>query len=81
MPVTVNYTLEGQSQTWIRSRLITRVAVAAELPGGGVLRAVERRNVPGKARVEVEHHPFFSVSQTRVLLKALKEPPGGSRSR
>jgi len=69
VPVTVNYTLEGGNLD--RSRLITRVAVAAKLPGGRVLRAVERRNVPGKARVEVEHHPFFSVSQTRVLLKAL----------
>ena len=73
VPVTVNYTLEGANLD--RSRLITRVAVAAKLPGGGVLRAVERRNVPGKARVEVEHHPFFSVSQTRVLLKALKGRP------
>ena len=75
MPVTVNYRLDGKGQSLKRSRLTTRVAVAAKLPGGRVLRAVEKRTVPGKARVKVEHHPFFSVGETRVLRKALAAGP------
>ncbi len=75
VPVTVNYRLDGKGQSLKRSRLTTRVAVAAKLPGGGVLRAVEKRTVPGKARVKVEHHPFFSVRETRVLRRALAAGP------
>jgi len=69
VPITVRYRLQGKSLDG--SILTTRVAIAARLPGGRVLRAVERRTVPGKARVEVEHHPFFSVRETRVLRRAL----------
>ena len=31
--------------------------------------------MPGRARVKVEHHPFFSVRETRVLRKALAARP------
>ncbi len=70
VPVTVRYRLRGQRLD--RSRLTTRTAIAARLPGGRVLRAVEKRQLPGTARVKVEHHPFFSVRQTRVLRKVLR---------
>jgi len=69
VPITVRYTLKGK--TLDRARLTTRTAIAAKLPGRRLLRAVETRQVPGKARVRVEHHPFFSVRHTRVLRKAL----------
>lgn len=69
VPITVRYTLKGKSLD--RSRLTTRTAIAARLPGGRVVRAVEKRTIPGKARVKVEHHPFFGVRHTRVLRKAL----------
>ncbi len=75
VPVTVNYRLDGKGQSLKRSRLTTRVAVAAKLPGGQVLRAVEKRTVPGRARVKVEHHPFFSVRETRLLRRALAGGP------
>ena len=71
VPVTVRYQLDGKGKSLKGSRLTTRVAVRARLQGGRVVRAVEKRSVPGKARVKVEHHPFFSVAQTRVLRKAL----------
>lgn len=75
VPVTVRYRLDGKGQSLKRSRLTTRVAVAAKLPGGRVLRAVEKRLVPGQARVKVEHHAFFSVGQTRALRRALAAGP------
>jgi len=75
VPVTVRYRLDGKGQSLKRSRLTTRVAVAARLPGGRVLRAVEKRTVPGKASVKVEHHPFFSARHTRVLRRALAAGP------
>ena len=69
VPITVRYRFQANS---IDDALLhTRVAIAARLPGGRVLRAVERRTLPGTARVKVEHHLFFSVRQTRVLRRAL----------
>lgn len=71
VPITVRYRLNGKGKSLKRSRLSTRLAVAARLPGGRVLRARETRTLPGAARVRIEHHPFFSVRQTRVLRRAL----------
>ncbi len=72
VPITVRYRLEGKSLD--DSRLTTRVNVAARLPGGRVLRAAETRTLPGKVRGKVEQHPFFSVSRTRELRRALAGP-------
>ena len=76
VPVTVRYKLDGKGKSLAKSSLSTRLTLAARLADGRVLRAAERRRTPGKARVKIEHHPFFSVRQTKILRKALaaKQP-------
>jgi len=71
VPITVRYRLDGKGKSLERSVLVTRLSIAARLPGGRVYRATEFQTVPGQARVKVQHHAFFSVRQTRVLRKAL----------
>jgi hypothetical protein len=71
VPITVRYRLDGKGKSLERSVLVTRLSIAARLPGGRLYRATEYQTVPGQARVKLEHHAFFSVRQTRVLRKAL----------
>ncbi|HEX5910399.1 MAG TPA: hypothetical protein VFY44_07890 [Thermoleophilaceae bacterium] len=71
VPITVRYKLDGKGKSLKRSTLATRVTGAAKLPDGRVLRATETRRTPGKARVRIEHHVFYSVRQTKILRKAL----------
>jgi hypothetical protein len=71
VPLTVRYKLDGKGKSLAKSSLTTRLSAAAKLPGGRVLRGVEKRRVPGKASVRIEHHLFFSVRETKILRKAL----------